>query len=215
MKVTYGIGKVKKPFKKSILAIGVFDGLHRGHQELVLRAVKKARSLKLRAMVMTFFPHPVQVLHPTIKIPLIVSLNHRLKLIEALGVHDCVVINFTKKFSRLTPEEFVKDYLFQGLQPKEIFVGDDFRFGRDRRGSLDCFEELGKKYGFKVNAVHPVKGKTGQNKISSTTIREFITQGKLAAAQQLLNRPVSLMGKVVRGDGRGRRSPISRSPDWA
>lgn len=201
MKVIYGIGKVKKVFHNAVLAIGVFDGLHIGHQKLIKEAVKKAKSLGAPAIVMTFSPHPVQVLKPDHYLPFVISLPHRLKLIERLDVVACVVVHFTKRFSQLAAQEFIKRYLIDRIHPKEIFVGNDFRFGRDRKGTLDYFKEAGCKYGFKVNTILPVRG--GGKKIGSSRIRRLITNGKLCAAKSYLGRNVSIMGKVIRGDRRG------------
>ncbi len=203
MKVIYGIGKVEKIFKNAVLAIGVFDGLHIGHQKLIKAAVEKARSLKGPAIVMTFSPHPVQVLKPKDYLPFIVSLPHRLKLIEQLDVMACVVVHFTKRFSQLDAQEFIKHYLVRRINPKEIFVGNDFRFGKDRRGTLENFKEAGRKYQFKVNTMVPVKG--GRTKIGSSRIRQLIIDGKLTMAKRFLGRYVSIMGKVISGDSRGKK----------
>lgn len=201
MKVIYGIGKAKKAFKNAVLAIGVFDGLHIGHQKLIRAAVKRAKALGGPAIVMTFSPHPVQVLKPGNYLPFIVSLPERLKLIERLDVMACVVVHFTKRFSRLTAQQFVKRCLVDHICPKEIFVGSDFRFGQGRAGTLECFKEAGREYGFKVNTVSPVKG--GRKKIGSSRIRRLITDGKIYMAGRFLGRNVSVAGKVVKGDGRG------------
>jgi len=202
MKVIYGIGKVKKVFQNTVLAIGVFDGLHIGHQKLIKTAVKRAKSLGGPAIVMTFSPHPVQVLKPDKYLPFVVSLPHRLKLIEDLGVVICVVVHFTKRFSQMSPREFVKRYIVERINPKEIFVGDDFRFGKDRGGTLDYFKGVGDKHGFKVNSVLPVNG--GSNKIGSSRIRQLIIGGKITAAKKYLGRHVSVMGTVRRGERRGK-----------
>jgi len=201
MKVIYGIGKVDKTFKEAVLAIGVFDGLHIGHQKLIKAAVRRARKIGTPAIVMTFSPHPVQVLHPDSYLPFIVSLPHRLKLIEQLNVEACIVVRFTKQFSRLTAEQFIKKYLVERIRPQEIFVGGDFCFGQRREGTALYFKNAGRKYGFKVNAVSPVK--VGGKKVGSSHIRRLITQGKLDVAKRFLGRNVSVIGKVVKGDGRG------------
>jgi len=202
MRVIYGIGKVKKIFQNAVLAIGVFDGVHIGHQKLIRMAVERAKAIKGEAVVMTFSPHPVQILHPQNYLPYVVSLSHRLKLIEHLDVAACVVVRFTKKFSQLSPQQFVKRYLMDSIQPKEVFVGDDFRFGQNRQGTLELFEAAGRQYGFKVNAISSVQG--GDKKIGSSRIRQLILNGKLRLAARFLGRDVSVMGKVVRGDGRGK-----------
>jgi len=202
MKIIYGIGNMRKGSKKTILALGVFDGLHRGHQALIKAAVKRARKIKGQAVVMTFDPHPVHVLHPKSYLPMIASVPYRLKLIEDLGVDKSIVVRFTKRFSRLTPQQFVRRYIVERLQPKEIYVGDDFRFGQNRCGTLDMFQALGEKFGFTIGIMHTVK--TGKAKIGSSMIRQLIASGKLKQASRLLGRGVSIMGQVVKGDKRGK-----------
>jgi riboflavin kinase/FMN adenylyltransferase len=184
------------------LAIGVFDGLHVGHQKLIKAAVKRAKVLGGQVIVMTFFPHPVQVLKPDRYLPFVVSLSYRLKLIECLGAVMCIVVHFTKRFSRLSPRQFVKRYLVDHIRPKEIFVGNDFRFGKDRKGTVEFFKEAGNKYGFHVHFVNPVN--SGNKKVGSSHIRKLITEGQLNAAKHYLGRHVSVMGKVRRGSRRGK-----------
>ena len=203
MNVIYAIGKVKKKFNNAVLAIGVFDGVHRGHQALIQGAVRRAQQIGGEPLVMTFWPHPVHVLRPELGLPYIVSLHHRLKLIEELGTKACIVVHFTRRFARLSPEQFIRRYIVARIHPKEIYVGDDFRFGQDREGTLEYFERAGAKHGFKVRAVDAVKA--GKKKIGSSIIRQLIGEGKLVQAAKLLGRGVSVMGKVVHGDGRGKK----------
>ena len=153
---------------------------------------------------MTFSPHPVHVLHPDIYLPLVVSLHHRLKLIENLKVSKCIVVKFTKEFSQFTPQEFVQKYLVKKIKPREIYVGDEFRFGQNREGSLDYFKKAGKEFGFKVNGVTPVV-KDNKKKIGSSLIRKLVSEGKLDHASRLLDRPVSILEIVKKGDGRGKK----------
>ncbi len=201
MKVMCGIGRVKPALFNTVAAIGIFDGVHKGHQSLIRRMVACARRKKAKSLVITFHPHPVEVLHKK-RPAYLVSLPHRLKLIEELGVDIVLVIKFTKKFARLKPEEFVKKYLVGCLGVREVFVGDDFRFGENRTGDVDLFTQMGVRYGFKVNHMHPIK-KTS-DKISSSRLRELIGSGRLKEAVSMLGRNVSILGKVVRGDGRGK-----------
>ena len=203
MKTIFGISHWKKPFKNPVVAIGVFDGLHLGHQDLMKLTVKKAGQIHGTAMVMTFSPHPVHVLHPHIHLPLITSFSDRLKLLECFGIDVCLVVHFTKRFSRLTPEQFIKRYIVDIIKAKTVVVGDDFRFGAHRRGTLEIFQEAGKKYGFKVMGLHAVK--RNKKMISSTAIRQWISEGKFADASRLLGRPVTLSGKVISGDKRGKK----------
>ena len=202
MRVISAPGKGKKKFKNAVLAIGVFDGVHLGHQTLIRAAIRRARIIQGDPVVMTFMPHPVRVLRPEIRLAYIHSLPLRIRLIKELGA-ACIVVPFTKQFSRLTPQGFIERCLVKYVQPKEIFVGDDFRFGRDRSGTLSAFQAAGQKHGFTVNVVNTIKG--GRKKIGSSIIRRLISQGKLKAASKLLGRNVSILGRVVKGDGRGKR----------
>ena len=136
MKVMYGFGRAK--FKRSCVAIGIFDGVHRGHQMLLAAMVKEARRLKAAPVVVTFFPHPAHVLSSS-KIGYLVSLRHRFKLLEAMGVKVCIVVKFTPAFAAIEPETFIRQDLVGHLHAKAIFVGEDFRFGKDRRGDVALF----------------------------------------------------------------------------
>lgn len=208
MKVTFGIGKIKKRFKKPILAIGVFDGLHLGHQALISKAIDRAKVLKRDVCVLTFWPHPLHIVRPSLKLPLIISLSHRISVLEQMGIDECIVARFTKKFSEMSAGSFIKRYLVDKINPQEIFVGTDFRFGHNRSGSLEYFKKLGDSRGFVINIVNPVpavKKKMGVEKISSTLIRNFIAEGNIKGAARLLGRPVSVMGKVRQGDSRGKK----------
>ncbi len=202
MRIFRGIKSVTRKFSNPVVAIGVFDGLHLGHQQLIKKAVARARQIQGTAIVLTFDPHPVHVLRPENHLPLIISLAFRLKLIESLGVDAVVVIPFTKSFSRLKPESFIKKYLLKPFSPKIIIVGDDFRFGQNREGSIDVFKLNAKKFGYEVMSLQTKL--SGKKKFSSTLVRELISRGELKKATTLLGRPVAILGKVVAGDSRGR-----------
>ncbi len=202
MRIFNGIASVKKKFANPVVAIGVFDGVHLGHQLLIRKAVERAKALGGQSIVMTFDPHPVHVLRPENHLPLLVSLPFRLKLITALGVDIAVVVRFTKAFSHLLPEQFISKYLIKPFSPREVIVGDDFRFGQNRTGTIAIFKDAGQKYGFEVVSVKT--GKLGDKKFSSTKARDYIAVGNLKKAAEILGRPVSLLGHVVRGDKRGK-----------
>jgi len=202
MKIVYTINQLRRRYKNPVVAIGVFDGLHRGHQKLIKKSVQRAKEIHGTAFVITFDPHPVQMLRPEVHLPTLISLSHRLKLIKEMGVDVCLVIHFTKKFSQLNPDQFISRYLCHAINPKEIFVGYDFRFGKDRTGSLALFQEKGCAYGFKVNIIQAVR--SNKKAISSTLIRSLISDGQLNLASHLLGRYVSIMGKVIKGDARGK-----------
>jgi len=201
MKIYHGIDRVESKIKNPVVALGVFDGLHQGHQKLIKQVVARAKILNGTPMVMTFSPHPVHVLRPQAYLPLIISLPHRLSLLEGLGIKACVVVRFTKRFSALSPEGFVRSYLNEKIRPREIVVGDDFRFGKGRDGGVGLFKSLGKTFGFTVRLI--TSRQSGKKVIGSTQIRRLIAQGRIKAASRLLGRPVSLLGTVARGDTRG------------
>ncbi len=200
MKVIYAPGTVK--FQKTAVAIGIFDGVHRGHQLLIKNMVAEAKKLKAKAVVITFFPHPAHVLRPDISLPYLMPLEHRLELLEELGVDAAVVIRFNKQFAHINPSYFIENFLVGKLGVKSIFVGEDFRFGKDRSGDIALFKQLALKYNYRMHAIKPVR-QAGQT-ISSSRLRRLIPEGKLKQAQQLLGRPVSVLGQVVKGDSRGK-----------
>lgn len=202
MKVIYGIGKAKHRYERAVLTIGVFDGVHIGHQKLIADAVLRARRANGKAVVMTFDPHPIKVLKPEIYLPYITSLNQRLELIKELGVDVGIVVEFDHAFAALSPDEFVQTYLVEHIKPIDIVVGSEFCFGRNRSGTIDYLKDAGRQHGFKVSPMVPVKG--DESKIGSTGIRRLIASGDLALAERYLGRRISVQGVVSQGDGRGR-----------
>lgn len=203
MRTIYGIGGVERPKGHCVLAIGIFDGMHRGHQSLISRALAKAQAIGRELFVMTFSPHPVSVLHPERGHKDIVTMPHRLRLIESAGADSCIVIPFNRRFANLSPEYFVKRYLVERVSPVDVFVGSDFRFGHDREGTLNLFKEFGRKYGFSVDVVHCLESK--HEKISSTSIRQSLQAGDLDGAARLLGRNYDMLHEVKKGQRRGTR----------
>jgi len=191
-----------KRFKNLVVAIGIFDGIHRGHQRLIKSAISRARKIRGTSAVLTFFPHPVQVLNKRFDLSLLVSLPHRLRLIEDLGVDVCFVVSFTKKFSYLTAEDFTKEYLFNSLNVKEVFIGKNFHFGRNCGGNSEILKLIARQYKINVHILSSVCYK--KNVISSSLLRTLIKKGDLSLSREYLGHPVSAFGRVVHGDGRGR-----------
>jgi len=202
MKVISLNGSFKPYLKKTCAAIGIFDGVHRGHQYLIKKMLTTARRLKAQPIVITFSPHPAHVLRPDLKLGYLTSLQDRFRLLEGLGVAACVVVRFNRSFAAIQPQKFINDILVKKLGVKAIFVGDDFRFGKDRGGDIALFQRLGVEYGYEMHAV--TGQKQGGQIISSTRIRQLIGVGKLNEAARLLGRPVSISGPVVKGSGRGK-----------
>ena len=195
MKVIYGLRNVKK-FKKPVIALGVFDGVHLGHCNILKGAACKARAIRGTSIALTFDPHPQ-------KEESLTSLAHRLRLIAAQGIRVCIVINFNRHFKDIGANEFVKNILVKKLGAYYVFVGDNFRYGKKAAGDVTALQQSAKMYHFKVKVFRFIR--SNYHPVSSTYIRNLIKQGKLAAAQKLLCRPVTVLGSVIRGTKVGRR----------
>lgn len=200
MRVISLTGTVK--FPKTCAAIGIFDGVHLGHQLLIKKMLAKAKDLHAKSLVITFFPHPAHVLRPDIDFKYLISLKARMQLLERLGVDICLVIPFTSKFSRIPPENFIKSLLVDRLGVKALFVGEDFRFGSKRSGDVALFKAMALEYGYEMDGIKAVS-QDGEI-ISSTRIRKLVMQGDLKGAKKLLGRDFSCFGMVVKGEGRGK-----------
>ncbi len=184
------------------LTIGVFDGLHLGHQHLLSRLKAEAQERGLVPAVLTFRNHPRAVLHPEEEVAWLSDLEERLELLRSAGLDLVVVVDFTRELSLLRPREFLS-LLQQQLRLRALVVGPDFALGYQRQGDRPTLEALGREMGFTVTTVeHYVVNGVG---VRSTHIRNLITQGDVASAARMLGRHYSIRGTVVRGDGRGRR----------
>jgi riboflavin kinase/FMN adenylyltransferase len=188
---------------RSVVTIGVFDGVHRGHQETIGHAVKQARERDWQSVVVTFDPHPAEVVRPGSHPSVLTEPARQAELIEGLGVDALCVVPFTPEFSRLTPEEFVHDILVARLHAALVVVGENFRFGHRAAGDVPLLAALGRRFGFGVTSPRLV---TDDGTVfSSTYIRACVAAGDVAAATAALGRPHRLEGVVVRGDERGRQ----------
>ena len=203
MKVIYGLGRLKNKFKATVAALGVFDGFHLGHRRLVKAAVKTAMRLRLKSLVITFWPHPENIIHPGNRLAHLISLEHRLEFFASLGVDYCLVIRFTKQFARMRSEDFIQRVLFARMRPRVVFVGRNFRFGRNARGNTLLLNAYARALNYRLRVAPDVK--SGAKLVSSSLIRRLIQQGRLREAARFLGRPVSVLGTVIKGDSRGRR----------
>lgn len=172
------------------MALGVFDGVHIGHRRILKAVAGKAKQIKGTSIVVTFFPHPQ-------KEKSLYSLEHRLNLISTLGIDVCIVIRFNKTFSQIPAEDFIKNILVNKIGSRYIYVGRNFRFGKHAQGDFRMLHKLSRLYNFKLKALDIMK--IGGHPISSTYIRRLITEGKLNKAKELLSRPVSVLGTVIKG----------------
>lgn len=183
------------------VAVGVFDGVHRGHVTVIAQLLSRCRKEGLVPGVLTFDPHPVEVLAPAQAPPLLTRIDRRIELLRQLGVEWVGVLDL-RDIRSMSPEEFVASVLIAKANVRLVSVGLDFRFGRDRTGDVATLDELGRRHGFDVAAVELVADEEGV--ISSTRIRQLVMAGRVSEAAALLGRPHRVSGVVVRGDARGR-----------
>jgi len=197
-----GLDEVPDAWGPSVVTIGVFDGVHRGHQRIVTTAAAAAAGLGLPLVVATFDPHPAEVIRPGSHPLLLCTLRRRAQLLAELGAAAVCVLEFTLEFSRLGPDEFVRAVLADRLHARRVVVGENFRFGHRAAGDLALLAELGEKYDFRVEGI-PLLAQDGVT-MSSSAIRDLLAAGDVAGAARGLGRPHRVEGVVVRGDQRGR-----------
>jgi riboflavin kinase / FMN adenylyltransferase len=187
--------------RRSVAAIGNFDGVHRGHQEIIGRVLERARSQDAKAIAVTFDPHPVALLHPEFAPKLITPIPERLRLLERTGLDATLVIPFTRAFSMQSAREFAEGVLCAALRVAEVHEGDTFRFGRDAVAGIEELSALGAELGFGVvsHGALTVRGVT----VSSSEVRRRVGAGQLSMARALLGRPFSILSSPVRGRGVG------------
>ncbi len=185
------------------LSIGVFDGVHAGHQALIKRMLDEGRARGLTGGVVTFHPHPRTVIRPDLPFQYLASLEHRVELLRACGVEFVSVLQFTSELQQVSAEDFCR-LLVEEAHVRLIVVGADFRLGRGGEGTVERLAEIGRVQGFEVLPVGLIDHGTGSVPISSTRIRAALAAGEMEEVQALLGRPFSLRGPVVLGDQRGR-----------
>ena len=184
------------------MTIGVFDGVHRGHQQIIGRAVDQARALGVPSVVLTFDPHPSEVVRPGSHPPMLTGTHAKAELLDQLGVDVLCVLPFTVEFSRLAPDEFVHAVLVEHLHARSVVVGENFRYGHKAAGDVAALTAAGRRFGFIVEGV-PLQG-TDDTTWSSTYVRSCVDAGDVEGAAAALGRDHRIDGVVVRGDQRGR-----------
>lgn len=184
-----------------VLTIGNFDALHRGHQALIGRVVERARAANVEAGLITFEPHPANVLHPESGLKRLTTRDQKTRLLAALGVDVVLIIAFTPEFAEIEAETFVRRLLWERLRAREVHVGEGFSFGNARRGDLELLKSLGDELGFSAQGMTEMRN--GGELISSSRIRTAIEAGDVGNGRSMLGRPYAVEGDVVRGSGRG------------
>ncbi len=215
MKVVYRLEDFQPSLSRPVATIGNFDGVHLGHEQLIRDLVKRAEAIQGTPAVVTFHPHPLQVLAPDNAPRQIQTLDQKLAVMEKLGIMFVAVIPFTREFARISARDFAVRIIWEKLGIQEIYVGPNFAFGHRREGSFNLLKEIGAERGFFVGRIHQVQFRG--NRVSSTAVRQALLAGQAALARRLLGRPPSLEGEIVHGAavGTGIRVPTAnlRTPN--
>lgn len=201
MKIFHGTDNASI-LRGTILTLGVFDGLHLGHQRIMQTVVESAAATDAVPTVITFDPHPRAVLHPENSPPLLQTLDQRLANFEVLGIKQTIVIRFDKDFAAIDAATFLRDIVHERLQAREVYLGRGFFFGKNRGGNIELLREMSQRLGFFADEVAEVRLR-GQ-RISSSKIRQLLADGKVNLARRMLGRPYGVEGQIIHGQQRGR-----------
>jgi len=197
-----GLDAVPTGWGHCVVTIGVFDGVHRGHAEIIGQAVETAQERGLPSVLLTFVPHPSEVVRPGSHPPVLTSIVRRAELVERLGIDVFCALPFTLEFSRMHPDEFAHHALVAQLHASAVIVGDNFRFGHKAAGDVALLGKLGETFGFTVHGIPLLRD--GHTPLSATHVRSCVQAGDMRAAAHVLGRPHRVDGVVERGDRRGR-----------
>lgn len=206
VKILHGLGAVPDEVAHphgSVVTIGVFDGVHKGHQLLINMAVDTAHKLGLPSVVLTFDPHPREIFAPGSAPAALLPLSERSKQIEQLGVDYLLVVDFRVELAGESPDAYVREVLVEKLAARHVLVGENFTFGRNAEGTAETMAQLGRRYGFEVTIVQLLDD--AGVRICSTAIRQQLAGGDIQGATDFMGRPFSLIAKIERGAGRGGR----------
>ncbi|HKO96053.1 MAG TPA: bifunctional riboflavin kinase/FAD synthetase [Pyrinomonadaceae bacterium] len=200
MKLFHGTdnANIQRP---TVLTLGVFDGLHLGHQLIMRTVVEKARALNAVPTVITFDPHPRAVLHPESSPPLLQTLDQKVEGFGVLGIQQTIVVRFTPEFAQIRAEAFLRDVVKERLHAKEVYLGRGFAFGHNREGNIELLRRVSQELGFFADEVPEVRFR--KQRVSSSRIRELLAAGNVNLARRLLGRPYGVEGRVERGAERG------------
>ncbi len=203
MVIYHNLDVITQPFHQAVITIGNFDGVHLGHQTLFRKVKERARAVGGQSVVITFDPHPIKLMRPDKQLPMLTTTAQKIKLLADLEVDVIIVHPFSPEFGAMPAREFVQYYLVQRLGAREVVIGHDYRFGRNREGNIALLQTLGAEFGFPVHVVDAIQ--IDNTVVSSTLIRNLIRDGQVSAARDFLGRSYEVTGAVIRGHGRGAR----------
>jgi riboflavin kinase/FMN adenylyltransferase len=202
MRIIRGIKNCCEKFPSPVLTLGNFDGVHLGHQAIFRKVVERAKATGGTSIAFTFEPHPLKVLAPERSPKLLNTFHSKMKFIEASGMQIVICADFTRVFAEQNPEEFARRVLVEGIGVKEVYIGYDYAFGKGREGSIESLAIMGRTYGFTVGVVDAVK--VGDTAVSSSLVRDLVSNGRVDETPRYLGRFYSIEGNVVHGESRGR-----------
>lgn len=206
MKVVFGVQKLESPLQNSVVTIGNFDGVHLGHQTLIQKVVDEARAAGSASVIMTFWPHPREVIFPDKPFQRLMDVEFQTEIFEQMDADYLIREPFRRDLSSQKPETFLNGWILKPLRPSRVVVGYDFSFGANREGNLDFLKSFFTQHQIPVEIMPPIQ--LGSTIVSSTEIRRALESGDVVRARQMLSRPHLLEGTVVRGEGRGSRIGI-------
>jgi len=206
MQIFHKLEDVPGDFGPTVLSVGNFDGVHRGHQHVLGRMTARAREIGARSMVLTFDPHPIRIIRPDVAPPLLTPLPQKLKLLETTRIDAVLVLPFTRDLSMMPPFEFAEEILSTALHAAEIHEGFNFHFGHKKEGNVERLKEFGKKLGFDVIIYQAMKFRGRM--LSSSDVRKLVQEGNMAGARDLLGRPFSIVSNPGRGRGYGSKYTV-------
>lgn len=201
MRLFHGMdnAKIARP---TVLTLGVFDGLHLGHQLVMRTVVERARAARSVPTVITFDPHPRAVLHPESAPPLLQTFDQKVEALGVLGIEQTIVVHFTRSFAEVCAADFLRDVVHDRLQAREVYLGKGFAFGHNREGNIELLKRVSLELGFHAEEVPEVQLRG--RRISSSLIRRLLLEGRVNLSRRMLGRPYGVEGRVVRGRERGR-----------
>jgi riboflavin kinase/FMN adenylyltransferase len=202
MEIVRGLAKLNTSYPNTVLTIGNYDGIHLGHQKILAMVLNRAQEIGGTSMVMSFDPHPVKVLAPERNMKLLTTPEEKARLLEEMGIDVLLCVKFDKEFSSMLPDDFIQYVLVDKIHVKEIIVGTEYAFGKNKKGTIDLLRRRGEKLGFGVKAVRNVL--VHGRAVSSSTIRGFLQKGAVSEVTNYLGRAYSIEGTVIKGKGRGR-----------
>lgn len=201
MEIIKGLENFRESYPNTVLTIGNFDGIHRGHQMILHWVIKKAKEMDGTSMVITFEPHPVKVLAPEKELKMLTTFKDKARILEAIGIEILLCINFTREFANLSPDAFIEEVLVKKIDVKEVVIGQNYAFGKNKKGTTEFLKRRGRELGFRVKVIRSAK--LDGDVVSSSRIRRLLQNGKVHEIATYLGRAYSIEGEVIRGTGRG------------